>query len=305
MLTSLGIGIGLTVGALHAQAAPHPMKGGDIAADAKWGACINIEATESSEVFEFLSQTIAHERLDQLAGRARNEWSLDLASLKTISIYGADDDWATVTVVARGDFSGVDLWSAPSQDEIPRHGSYSIHRYAPLDHITLWFAKHADDVLVAGDTVKAVKRALDMLDTKQGAHPGVADQPEAIRKQLASSVCVMGLDVEKLKRELDLQSLLFAGTSQAWFVLREENGEARAQLLMDHASGESAAETVTKLEHIVQAAFETRTTPAVIAEFLEALTTRTEGRWIIASAAGSSDEMVHLLGGLQELLRVD
>jgi hypothetical protein len=40
----------------------------------------------------------------------------------------------------------------------------------------------------------------------------------------------------------------------------------------------------------------------VIAEFLDALKTRTQGQWIIASAAGTSYEMVHLLGGLQSLL---
>lgn len=301
-LIGLGLGIGLALGPLQAGAAATPMEGADIAAGAKWGACINVQATGNSEVFEFLSQVIAHERLDHLAARAYYEWSVDLDRLETISVYGADENWDTVTLVARGDFSAVDFSTVPQNEALPRHGKYSIYRYAPLDHINLLFAKSSDKVLVGADTIEGVKRALDVLDGKHASYAQVADQPQTIRRQLAASDCVIGLNVEELKRELNLKSTLLNSTSQAWFSLMEDGDWVEANILMDHASGEAATQGVHSLEKLFQHVFETSTTPPVILEFLDALSSRAEGNWVTARATGSAYEMVELLGGLQDLL---
>lgn len=279
-----------------------PMQGADIPAGAKWGACLNVQATENSEVFEFLSQVVAHERLDHLKSLARQEWSVDLNTLETISVFGADTKWDDVTFVARGDFRGVDLFDIPEVTR-PWRGKYTIHRYAPLPHIDLLFSRHSDGVLIGADTVAGVQRALDVLDGLQVSHAELADQPGFMRGQFASSVCVMGLDVEQLKRELELESALLNGTSQAWFTLREGLYDVTADIHMDHRSKPEAAGAVSSMETILQRVLETPSTPPVIMEFLNALETRVDGNWVTASATGSSYDMVDLLQGLQALLK--
>lgn len=285
-----------------AAGAALPMAGSDIAAGANWGACIDVQRTESSAVFEFLSQVIAHERLDHLMERARKEWSIDLDALETISVYGANDNWMDITLVARGDFSAVDFYSAPQPEPIVRHNTYAIHRYAPVDHLSLLFAKVSDRVLVGADTLDGIKRALDVLDGVHTSHAEVADQPRRIRDRLASADCVMGLNVEALKEELNLESRLLRGTHQAWFALREDGYQVEADVLMDHGSAASAAGALSELKDVILRAFETNTTPAVVVEFLDALSSQTEGQWVAARAAGSSYDMVDMLAGLQDLL---
>lgn len=279
-----------------------PIRQLDLSVTSAWAAHLDVAKLQDSPLGELVLGTVGFDRVLELEVALKEELSLELNAIESVTLYGAGEQGRETVVLVRGRFDEIDTDILPLAEGAPSYRGVVLHKGPQWQEASLLVGCRSKTELVAGTSKEAIRESLDVLAGRHHSWERTA-VPEHARKELASATVLLGLDLEALGAELEFEADFTRSVRRAWFLIGSREERVEATILIDGTDAESLARIRSQLDILSMILAGGEDASAAPLGLLSSLQIQSQGNWLTVKVSASPEETAQFLKALAPLFQ--